>query len=122
MKHIILFLISFIAGALFVYYLFISYENRNNYCEMTLDQAVNKYIYNIGDEIKKKYIMTDNGVVSFFKVTPELIKKLNKDFIILKDENPILPLVYRYNLLVIKNGKVLSQFNFFTCRLEPPML
>ena len=122
MKHIILFLISFIAGALFVYYLFISYENRNNYCEMTLDQAVNKYIYNIGDESKKKYIMTDNGVVSFFKVTPELIKKLNKDFIILKHENPILPLVYRYNLLVIKHGKVLSQFNFFTCRLEPPML
>ena len=122
MKYVISVLISFVCGMLFTYFLLMSYVNENNYCELTIDQVIKKYANLNGEDLPKMRIMTDNGIVSFSKLTPDVIKKIDKDFLILKDKNPALPFTNRYNLLIIRNSKVWSQLNFFTCGLEPPML
>jgi len=122
MKYVISVFVSFVCGILFAYFLLASYANENNYCELPIDQAVKKYANLGGVNPQKMSVMTDNGIVSFSTLTLDVMKKTDKDFLILKDKNPALPFVNRYNLLIIKNSKVQSQLNFFTCGIEPPIL
>ena len=122
MKYVISVFISFVCGILFAYFLLISYANENNYCELAIDQAVKKYANVSGENPQKMSVMTGNGIVSFSKLTPDVMKKIDKDFLMLKDKPSALPFVSRYNLLIIKDSKVQSQLNFFTCGFEPPML
>ncbi len=124
MKKLGLITVSFLVSFLFVKAVFV-FSSYNGYCEKSVSEAITAYMSNIpaNENTGKHYVRTANGIVGFNELNKDVEVKLgNQNFLILQDCANLFPFIYKYNLLIISEGKVQSQINFFMCSFKTPLI